>query len=452
VGKIPRANAVLAFIQTQTDREVQPFVPLTPLVPAKSDSTVESRPTPAPDYKSLLKYFAVRLCVVVTVAVILLGAFELFSYLYLPAAQEAIEPAFIIAEDGNAVEREYVREREQANKVLYHQYVLWRHAPYQGTMLAIDQDGVRRTLHTQCDSTTFTIWMFGDSVMWSAGAPDEGSIPSLVALDYEKAGKPVCIVNYAEKGWSNTQEMVGLIENLKHAARKPDIVLFYDGGTEAFAAYQSDRADVHSNYNAFKDFLDNWGASEKPGFSYFSHTNTYRLLEAIAVKEPFHAEQAKRRVLDTEMLPAAVMENYLQNMDIVKLLAKHYGFRAIFAWYPNLLVGHKQLTLSEQQVLRMETRKVPKLDLMYRAVYQMGRQLKRPDFYYLGDLLDDQKSSLYVGLSHLNVEGDRIVADRLYAILEHPADATDKPSDFTAPLHAEERFDSSKPVQRNPKD
>src|SRR5271165_1655762 len=172
VGKIPRANAVLAFIQTQTDREVQPFVPLTPLVPAKSDSTVESRPTPAPDYKSLLKYFAVRLCVVVTVAVILLGAFELFSYLYLPAAQEAIEPAFIIAEDGNAVEREYVREREQANKVLYHQYVLWRHAPYQGTMLAIDQDGVRRTLHTQCDSTTFTIWMFGDSVMWSAGARD----------------------------------------------------------------------------------------------------------------------------------------------------------------------------------------------------------------------------------------------------------------------------------------
>ena len=70
-------------------------------------------------------------------------------------------------------------------------------------------------------------------------------------------------MNYAEKGWSNTQEMIGLIEQLKHATRKPDIVLFYDGGTEAFAAYQSDQADVHSNYNSFKNFLDNWGATQK---------------------------------------------------------------------------------------------------------------------------------------------------------------------------------------------
>ncbi|MGA9389715.1 MAG: SGNH/GDSL hydrolase family protein [Candidatus Sulfotelmatobacter sp.] len=442
---------MLAFNQTPTDREVQQLVPLTPLVPAKSDSTLKSRPTPATHYTSLFKYFAIRLCVVVTLAVILLGAVELYSYRqYLPAAQNAMEPAFNVAENGNSTQREYRREFEQANHVLYHQYVLWRHAPYQGAMLAIDQDGVRRTLHTRCDNTTFTIWMFGDSVMWSAGAPDEDSIPSLVALDYEKAGKPVCIVNYAEKGWANTQEMVGLIENLKHAARKPDVVLFYDGGTEAFTAYQSGRADVHSNYNSFRDFLDNWGASEKASFSYFSQTNTYRLLERIAVKKPFHVEPYRQRVLDTETLPAAVMKNYLQNMGIVNLLAKQYGFRAIFVWYPNLLVGHKQLTPSEQQVLQTDSRTVPNLDLMYQAVYQKGRELKRPDFYYLGDLLDDQKSSLYVGLSHLNIEGDRIVADRLYDILEHRAHATDKPSDSVAALHAEQRFDSSKPVQRNP--
>lgn len=435
---------MLALIQTPTDRKVQPFVPLTPLGSAKRDSTV--------DYKSILKYFAIRLCVVVTLAVILLGAVELFSYEYLPAVlQDTSESALGLAEGGNPAQQGYRKEFEQANRMLYHQYVLWRHAPYQGRMLAIDQDGVRRTLHTQCDNTTFTVWMFGDSVMWGAGTPDEDSIPSRVALDYEKAGKPVCIVNYGEKGWANTQEMIELIENLKHAARKPDVVLFYDGGTEAFAAYQSGRADVHSNYESFRDFLDNWvGASEKPGFSYFSHTNTYRLLETIAVKTPFHVEQYTKPVLDTETLPAAVMKNYLQNMGIVDLLAKQYGFRAIFAWYPNMLVGHKQLTPSEQRVLQIECRRVPKLDLMYQAVYQKGRELKRPDFYYLGDLLDDQKSSLYLEIGHLNVEGDRIVADRLYDILEHPADATDKPFHSAAALHSEQRFDSSKPAQRNP--
>jgi hypothetical protein len=402
--------------------EVHPFVPLT-----KNDRTVESRQPPTAQYKSILKYFAVRLCVAVTLGVILLGAVELYSYKrYLPPARDAMEPAVKLdsAESGSAAAREYWKEFEQANRVIYHPYVLWRRAPYQGEMLSINEDGVRRTLHAQCDDKTFTIWMFGDSVMWGAGAPDGENIPSFVAQDYEKAGRPVCIVNYAEKGWSNTQEMIGLIEQLKHATRKPDIVLFYDGGTEAFAAYQSGRADVHSNFNSFKNFLDNWGAAQKASFSYFRQTNTYRLLQRIAVKAPFHRkDEGATAGLDTETLSAAVLENYVQNMDIVSLLAKQYGFRAIFAWYPNMAVGRKELTPYEQEVLRMEYQKFPDLGSMYQAVYRRGREIRRPDFYYLGDLLDDQKSSLYVGISHLKPEGDQIVADRLFDILEHPVGA-----------------------------
>jgi len=374
-------------------------------------------------YSSLLKSFAVRLCVAVTLGVILLGTVELYSYRrYLPPAQDAMEPAVEQTQSGNSALREYRREFEEANKVVYHQYVLWRRAPYQGDLLSIDQDGVRRTLHTQCGDETFAIWMFGDSVMWSAGAPDEATIPSLVARDYEKSGKPVCIVNYAEKGWSNTQEMVGLIELLKNAPRKPSVVLFYDGGTEAFAAYQNHRADVHSNFNQFRNFLDNWGGAQKASFSYFRQTNTYRFLDRIAVKTPFHPKPEKKPLegIDTEALSSAVIENYTQNMTIVGLLAKQYGFRPIYAWYPNLAVGHKELTPSEQQVLSMEYKKFPDLGVMYQAVYKKGRELKHPDFYYLGDALDDQKSTLYLGISHLNAEGDQIVADRLFDILEHP--------------------------------
>ena len=394
-----------------------------------SDQTVESNQTSAKQYKSLLKSFAIRLCVAVTLAVLLLAAVEFYSYRrYLPADRDVMEPAvkLDLAERGSAAEREYWKEFEQANKVTYHQYVLWRRAPYTGEVLAIDQDGVRRTSHTQCnnnkDDKTLTIWTFGDSVMWGAGSPDEETIPAFIARDYEKAGRPVCIVNYAEKGWANTQETIGLIEQLKHAARKPDIVLFYDGGTEAFAAYQSGRADVHSNYNSFKNFLDNWGASQKAGFSYLRQTNTYRFLEKIAIRAPFHNQknETPKPTRDAEALSAAIVDNYLQNIDIINLLAKQYGFRAIFAWYPNMPVGHKALTPYEQQVLNMEYQKFPGLDQMYQATYQRGRAINRPDFHYLGDLLDDQKDSLYVGISHLKPEGNQIVADRLFDILEHP--------------------------------
>jgi hypothetical protein len=395
-------------------------------VPLTSDPATTSQQAPAMQYKSILKYFAVRLCVAVTLGVLLLAAVEFYAYRrYLPESQDAMEPALEqdAAQGTNSALQRFHKEFVEANKVVYHQYVLWRRAPYRGDLLSIDLDGVRRTLHTRCDEQTFTIWMFGDSVMWGAGTPDADSIPSLVAAEYEKSGKPVCIVNYAEKGWSNTQEMVGLIEFLKHASRKPDIVLFYDGGTEAFAAYQNHRADVHSNFNQFRNFLESWGTSQKAGFSYLEQTNTYRFLKRIAGKGPFHRKQPKPPLagVDPDVLSAAAVHNYEQNMAIIDLLAKQYGFRPVFAWYPNLAVGKKQLTPAEQQLLAAEYRKFPDLGVMYKAVYDKGRGITSPEFHYLGDALDDQRSSLYVGISHLNAEGDEIIAKRLFDILEHPA-------------------------------
>jgi hypothetical protein len=395
----------------------------------ESEPIVESPQTPATQYKSLLRSFAVRLCVAVTLGVILLGSVEFYSYLrYRPGTRDELEPAIKLrlSQGASAAEREYWKEFEQANKVTYHQYVLWRRVPYEGKLLSIDQDGVRRTLHTRCGDRTFTVWMFGDSAMWGAGTPDGETIPSFVARDYEKAGKPVCIMNYAEKGWSNTQEMVGLIEQLKHAARKPDIVLFYDGGSDAFGAYQSGRADVHQNYVSFKNFLDKWVAAQKSGFTYLKQTNTYNLLTRVADKVPLHNENdpVPAAARDVETLSSAVVDNYLQNMDIVETLAKQYGFRAIFAWYPNMAVGHKQLTPYEQRVLELEYQNFPDLGSMYEATYKRGLDIKRPDFYYLGDLLDEQKASLYVGISHLNPEGNEIVAARLFDILEHKSSAS----------------------------
>lgn len=365
-----------------------------------------------------------RICIAVTFGVLLLAAVEFYAFRrYLPAAKDVMEPAvkLELSQNESPAEREYWKEFEQANKVTYHPYVLWRRQPYQGEAISIDENGVRRTSHTRCDDTTFTIWMFGDSVMWGAGAPDEETIPSLIAADYGKTGRQVCVINYAEKGWSNTQEVIGLMEYLKHASRKPDLVFFYDGGTEAFTAYQSGRADVHSNYNSFKNFLDNWGASQKAGFSYLHETNTYRLLEKIAVKAPFHRKQVESSAVspDLDALATVVVRNYAQNMDIVNLLAKEYSFRPIFAWYPNMAVGHKELTPYEQQVLEMEYKKFPGLGKMYEAAYKKARELNHPDFLYLGDLLDDQKGSLYVGISHLKPEGNQIVADRLFDIMEH---------------------------------
>jgi hypothetical protein len=410
-------------IQTSQSIEVAQFVPLT-----KTDPIVEkvdSRQTFMAQYASLARRFAVQVCIAVTLGVLLLGAVEIYAFLRSHPNVNALELAAKLetVQNESPAEREYWTEFRQANKVTYHPWVLWRRQAYQGEMISIDQNGIRRTLHTRCDDKTFTIWMFGDSVMWGAGAPDPETIPSLIAADYEKTGRPVCIVNYAEKGWANTQEVIGLMEELKHAKRKPDEVLFYDGGTEAFTAYQSGLVDVHSNYLSFKNYLDNLGAYEKGGFPYFSQTNTYRFLKKMGAKAQGQDKpvQAVSTTLDPDAASAAIVENYVQNMEFVDLLARQYGFRPIFAWYPNMAVGHKELTPHEEQVLASEYRVFPGLGPMYQAAYDRARELHRSDLIYLGNMLDDQKGSLYVGISHLNAEGNQIVAAYLFKVLEQAA-------------------------------
>ena len=389
-----------------------------------NDRIVKSGTVPMMQYGSLLKFFAVRLCIAVTLGVILLAMVELYSYERYRHDRHAdvMEPAVKVdlAESGNVEDREYWKEFDQSDKVVYKQYVLWRKASYQGKLISINSDGVRQTLHTQCSGKNKTIWIFGDSVTWGFGAPDEGTIPSLIAEDYEKAGTPACIVNYGEKGWFNTQEMIALIELLKHAEQKPDIVLFYDGGSEAFTAYQSGQADTHSNFRSFKNFLENWSNKHQAGFAYLRETNTYHLLQKIAAKAPFHSEPSEKPkgLSNAGTLSGEVIENYVQNMDLINLLAKQYGFRAIFAWYPNLAVGQKRLTPYEQQVLRFTDEEFPGLQSLYQEVYRRSAEVKRPNFYNLADTVDDQKDSLYVGISHMKPKGNQIMADRLFDLLE----------------------------------
>lgn len=377
-------------------------------------------------YWLLVKRFVVRLCVAFTIAVLILVVVEFYSYLRVHPNVNALELAakLEIQQNESPSERQYWKEFKQANKVTYHPWVLWRRKPYDGQFISIDQDGIRRTLHNHCDDpAATTIWMFGDSVMWGAGAPDSGTIPSYIAADYENAGHPACVVNYAEKGYANTQEVIGLIEELKHTKRKPDEVLFYDGGTEAFIAYQSGLVDVHSNYLSFKNFLDNWGAYERAGFGYFKQTNTARFLTMMGGKvEPKPKEKKKASpILDVDAASRAIVENYSQNMDIVNLLAKQYNFRPVFAWYPNMAVGHKELTSYEQQVLASEYHQFPDLGVIYKATYDRAKEMHRPDLIDLSNLLDNEKDSMYVGISHLKPEGNQIVAEHLFGILQKAA-------------------------------
>ena len=391
---------------------------------AGTEESPKTSDIPIAEYRSLLSKFLIRLCVTVTLGVIFLVLGELFSFRRHPpnARDIMMGPVRIQLSSATASEREYWRQYEAADTFTYQPYVLWRRKPFQGSMISVSEDGIRRTLHTKCDDRSFTIWMFGDSTLWGSGATDDQTIPSFLAGEFEREGRNVCVVNYGEGGWANTQEVIELIEKLKHTARKPNVVIFYDGGTEAFTAYQSRQADMPTNYSSFKNYLDGWSAEQKPGFAYLQKTNTHRYLEEMAQKLTRHGKNTSAMTDDeVEALAGNILQNYQQNMDIVGLLAQHFGFRAIFTWYPVLVVGHKQLTPDEQKAELLQEQNLPGVTRVYRAAYGLCEQAHLQNLYYLGDLFDDQKRSLFEGIAHLKPEGNRIVADRLFQILEDPS-------------------------------
>jgi hypothetical protein len=143
--------------------------------------------------------------------------------------------------------KQFWKENKEAIKFSYEPYVVWKQRPYSGQTITVESDLRRRTMNSQCDGKTYTIWMLGGSTMWGAGSPDWATIPSQVAELLSKAGTPACVRNLAQTGWSNTQEVIELLLELKRNPQRPNLVVFYDGYNDGYSFYQSGKIDAHLN-------------------------------------------------------------------------------------------------------------------------------------------------------------------------------------------------------------
>src|SRR5262245_52269487 len=58
---------------------------------------------------------------------------------------------------------QYWREFALSRRSRYHSYVVWRRAPFAGTTINIDEDGLRRTPGARCRSDSYKVFTFGSS-------------------------------------------------------------------------------------------------------------------------------------------------------------------------------------------------------------------------------------------------------------------------------------------------
>jgi hypothetical protein len=156
--------------------------------------------------------------------------------------------------------REYTKEASRAFfKVKWSPYVYWKTEPFKGKYISINNDSSRKTWSPPIDSAKpiYHIFMFGGSTLWGWGARDDYTIPSLVAkILHTKYDMQAKITNFGELGYISTQEAIRYMQELQHH-NIPQLVIFYDGLNDVFAALQNGAAGIpHNEFKREKEFKD----------------------------------------------------------------------------------------------------------------------------------------------------------------------------------------------------
>ncbi len=245
-------------------------------------------------------------------------------------------------------------------------YVYWRRRPFQSQYINVNADGIRNTWSAD-DSIGSSgvqpkIFFFGGSTTWGTGARDDFTIPSLVGKHLSENGVAARITNFGELGYVTTQEVIRLMRELQKG-NIPDLVVFYDGVNDMFAAYQQGHAGIPQNEsNRVKD----WRLSQKLTggkrnvFPYLVHNlSTTRFLKGICRRLGLrgysgllvHDDVRKitaRPDANSVDLANDVLDIYKANIDIVESLARHYSFKSFFYWQPTIF-SKTHLTPYEQK-------------------------------------------------------------------------------------------------------
>ena len=271
-----------------------------------------------------------------------------------PLPAEAYHPASWVAEYFKALNHAGLR---------WYPYVYWKSIPESSPYLNVDPQGNRVTWNKPSrpgrnGRTPLIVFTFGGSTMWGYGVRDDHTLASLISrylggqTDYD-----VRVFNYGQLGYVSTQEVLLLYELLSQGLR-PNVVVFYDGINDTFAAYQEGIAGLTQNeFLRVREF--NLGNRSRRKTLYLTalrtllfNTNVARLSRLIAGKNPdleIRDTGDARQILSylapgpeaAEVLEHDVVKRYLFNKQIVEMLGKEFGFRCLFYWQPTIFFKNK---------------------------------------------------------------------------------------------------------------
>ena len=332
---------------------------------------------------------------------------------------------------------------QSGDRHAYKPYKVWSRRPFTGTLVNVDEEGNRFTLHNSGREDALKVWMFGGSTTWGWGAPDGQTIASHLARIFnEEWGVDAHVTNFGEGAFVSTQEVVALIRAL-HKGGRPGLVLFYDGINDSSVNSQwPEEHGAHSQLATIANRVERKGSAlgrnavDEPEIRpWLRSLGLYRVaqfakrklgLESTDLGQIPDPDAAPGVPTDTlEQLTQLALSVWLENYKLTTALANEYGFNHVFTWQPTLWTEWKPLDPSEERLLPgiwkdfHSNRALSTIVATSKAIRQNVQGTNGYEHVYdITHVFQNVVEPVFVDETHLSGPGNRIVAERIFEIFK----------------------------------
>jgi len=281
----------------------------------------------------------------------------------------------------------------------------------------INAKGHRKTLNRNLKDSTnaLKIFCFGGSTMYSTGARDTMSIPSILSkLIYERFPKiNVEIINFGCHGYNRSVENIQLQHELLNE-NIPDIAIFYDGVNEVISGYLNNEAGLPTNAILNKQ-------ESKIRFSYkrkvkllLQSSYTNRLIKFLKNKL-FRHKNINHKA--SKKLSTEIADNYINNLKITKSLSEHFKFNVYNFLQPNIF-NKKVLSDPEKIMLKNSYYYEDLYKNSYKSITEHNSIKNDSTFVNISRSFDEEYQTIYTDFCHTGEKGNSIVAKNIMDYLK----------------------------------
>jgi hypothetical protein len=290
----------------------------------------------------------------------------------------------------------------------YKPYVGWTRAPFAGETTTVNDEGDRVAPAPRApgESVAGHVRFFGGSTMWGSGVDDQNTIPA----HFNSLHPAFAVDNHGESGYVSRQALARLTE-LVGQDEPMDLVIFYDGCNDLYTLCREDVALTGHREQAVMARRLERGSAVMGGLA----GGTLEVARAIGKKLGIASHDPEVLCPDDPEFARRVANTMVNNWRIARRVAELAGAE-LHAFLQPIA------TLGSPKVDYLSDRKVGHRAACYLAVYPLVQEIIREEGEaWMHDLTDafDLDERIYIDSCHVNPRGNRIVAERMDALVGH---------------------------------